>query len=613
MGKIFKKKSDNPPSTGQIINTRKSKGKKAIRGIIIAVVLVVVVGFVYSRGKKGLNENDAQASSQTVKVEKRDIKSILSSSGTIEPLNTYDVKTLVEGEVITADFEEGDQVKDGDVLYQITTDDVDSKINTSETSVKRAEDSYKTAKKNYDKAVDKYNDAVADYNDAEKEYSDLTIKSDKAGIVKKLYVKKGDSVQPGSQIADIYDNSSMLLEVPFNSFDVTSSLIGKKAEVEITDSNETIEGKVTKVSNIEEVLSGNRVVKMVTIEVKNPGGITKETTATASVGDIYSSEQGSFNVLEESTLTADKSGKIGTLTIEEGDKIASGKTVIILESDTYKDQLDSYQKAVDSASDAVDNAKNNMEDANNKIDDAKDSLSDVIDEKTDYSITAPISGQVVSKDVLKGDTISRDSTSKLCTIYDLSAMTFKMQIDELDIRKVKVGQKVNITADALEGVTFNGEVTNISLESTTNEGVTQYPVTVRIDEVGDLLPGMNVTGEIIINEAAGVLAVPSDALMRGDMVLVKDPTVKEAVGNIPVGFKEVKVETGLSDGNYIEVKSGLTGNEEVYIVRSSSSSEVMIPGQFGTGQGGFEQGGGNRQGGSTRQGNRGGGNVIVRP
>jgi HlyD family secretion protein len=591
MGKFFKKKSDNPPSTGQIINTGKSRKKKVMRGIIIAAVLVVVVVLVYSRGKKGQNRDDAQATSQTVKVEKRDIKSILSSSGTIEPLNTYDVKTLVEGEVITADFEEGDQVKDGDVLYQITTDDVDSKINTGETSVKRSEEAYNNSKKNYDKAVDKYNDAVADYNKAEKDYSDLTIKSEKSGIVKKLYVKKGDSVQPGSQIADIYDNSSMLLEVPFNSSDASTSFIGKKAEIQITDSNEKMEGKVTKVSNIEDVLSGNRVVRMVTIEVKNPGGITKGTTATASIGDIYSSEQGTFAVLEESTITADKAGKIGTLTIAEGDKITSGKTVIILKSDTYKDQLDSYQKAVDSASDAVDNAKNNMDDADNKIEDAKDSLKDVIDEKTDYSITAPISGQVVSKDVLKGDTISRASTTKLCTIYDLSAMVFKMQIDELDIKKVKVGQKVNITADALAGIPFSGEVTNISLESTTKEGVTQYPVTVRINEVGDLLPGMNVTGEIIINEVTGVLTVPSDALLRGDSVLLKDPSVKEAVGSIPAGYKEVKVETGLSDGNYIEVKSGLTENEEVYVVRSSNSGEVMVPGQYGAGQGGRYQGG----------------------
>ena len=58
----------------------------------------------------------------------------------------------------------------------------------------------------------------------------------------------------------------------------------------------------------------------------------------------------------------------------------------------------------------------------------------------------------------------------------------------------RVGQKVEVTADALEGQTFTGTVTNVSLESAYSNGVTTYPVTVTMDEMGDLLPGMNVDG-----------------------------------------------------------------------------------------------------------------------
>lgn len=618
--KLFKNKSDIPSGAEQIINRKKPRWKKIVKALVIVIVIVLIVGVVYNRVTKGIHKNNAEAAVQTAKVETRDIQNVLSSSGTIEPLNTYEVKTLVQGEIISADFEEGDQVKKGDVLYQITTDDLDSKIDTSQTSVERAQEAYETAKKKYNEAVEKYKDAQDDYKDASKEYSDLTIKTNISGIVKKLYVKEGDKIQAGSQIADIYDNSSMLLEVPFNTSDVGSSLIGKTAQVEIVDGNETLEGKVTKVSSIEEALSGNRIVKMVTIEVKNPGGITTATTATASVGDKYSSSEGTFQVLEEGTLTADKAGEIHTLNIEEGDRVTDGDAVIILDSDTYKDQLDSYQNAVDNAKDSMENAQNSMEDAQDKIEDAKSSLDEVIDEKTDYSITAPISGQVISKDVLVGDTVSTQANPTLCVIYDLSAVTFKMQIDELDVMKVKVGQKVNITADALEGVNFTGTVTNISLESTANNGVTQYPVTVRIDEVGDLLPGMNVTGEIVVDEVKDVLAIPSDALMRGDVVYVADPTVKEAEGSRPAGFKEVKVETGLTDGDYIEIKSGLTGNEEVYVARNATSVEnpfmMQQGGSFGgPGQGDFSQGqsgrynqSGTRSGSSTRSNT-----ITVRP
>ena len=602
MGKLFRKKSDN--ASEAILRTKKPVWKRVVKIIAILVVVIVIVSTVYNRMARSFKQNDAQAAVQTAKVEKRDIQNILSSSGAIKPLNTYEVKTLVQGEVISAEFEEGDQVKKGDVLYQITTDDLDSKIDSSQTSVERAKENYENAKEKYSKTIEKYNKALADYEDASKEYSDLTIKTDMSGIVKKLYVKKGDKIQAGAQIADIYDNSSMLLEIPFSASEVSASLVGKTAKVEIVDNNEALQGKVTKVSTIEEVLSGNRVVKTVTIEVKNPGGITTATTATASIGKVDSSSEGTFRVLEEGTLTADKAGEINSLNIEEGDRISEGNTVIVLDSDTYKDQLDSYQNNVDNAKDAMENAQTSMEDAQDKIEDAESSRDDIIEEKTDYSITAPISGQVIRKDVLEGDTVTTQANPTLCVIYDLSALTFEMQIDELDVMKVQVGQSVNITADALEDVVFTGVVTNVSLESTSNNGVTQYPVTVRIDEAGDLMPGMNVTGEIIVDEVKNVLAIPSDALQRGDVVYVSDPTVTEAEGTKPAGFKEVKVETGLTDGDFIEIKSGLTGNEEVYVVRNTTTvmKPFMMQEGGGPGQEAYPEQGGRNQGGRAGQG-----------
>ena len=120
-----------------------------------------------------------------------------------------------------------------------------------------------------------------------------------------------------------------------------------------------------------------------------------------------------------------------------------------------------------------------------------------------------------------------------------------MSIDELDIQSVKVGQKVTVTADAFEGQTFSGTVTNVSLESTYSNGVSTYPVTVTMDEAGNLLPGMNVDGVITLEEANDVLTIPVDALMRGNQVYIKDDSVKEQNGPVPAGFKAVEVETGL--------------------------------------------------------------------
>lgn len=563
--------------------------KKLLKvGAILAIVVVAgLIGFKTLIAPKLSVKASSKETVTTANVETRDIKNVLSSSGTIQPLASYSVTTLVSGEIIAADFEEGDTVKEGQVLYQIATDNLDSDIDNAETSVNRAKKEYTKAEKSYQEALEKYAEAQEDYKEAVSEYSDVNVLSTDTGIVTKVYVEAGDTVQAGSQIADVYDNSTMVLTVPFSAAEVNTSFVGKTATVTIGETFETMKGKVTKVSNVEKSLSGNRVVKDVMIEVTNPGGITDTTTASANIGSIYSMDSGAFAVKTNKTITSDLSGEIGFLNIEEGDNVKKGDVVLVISKDSVEDKLKSYLNAIESAQDGIDNAKDSLESKQEAIEDAQAALQDVIDTRTDYSITSPVSGIVISKNTLKGDTVSSNNggnSSALCVIYDLSAVTFDMNVDELDVRSVSEGQEVNITADALEGVEIDGVVTNISLESTSSQGVTQYPVTVRIDNVGDLLPGMNVTGEIVIEKAEGVLAIPSDALQRGDTVYVKDDSVTEAEGEAPSGFKAVQVTTGITDGDYVEIKSGLSEGDEVYVKRASTSmnSDMM---QFNMGGG----------------------------
>jgi HlyD family secretion protein len=559
----------------------KSKLKKSliIIAIIAVVIILIVVGFRVFLVPKAMATLQSKTTASTAKAEMKDIETVLSSSGTIAPIASYDVTTLVSGEIIAADFEEGDIVTEGQVLYQIATDTLDSNIDDAQTNLSRAKKDYEKAEKSYQDALEKYDEAQSDYKEAVSEYSDINVLSTDSGIVTKVYVEVGDTVQVGSQLADVYDNSTMVLTVPFGTAEVSSSMIGKMATVTIEDTFETIKGKVTKVSSVEKSLSGNRVVKDVTIEITNPGGITETTSASANIGNYYSMDSGIFTVKTNTTITSDLAGEISYLNLEENSKVNAGDVVLVISQDTVDKNLKPYLDAIDAAQSTVDNAKDALESRQEAIEDAESSLADSIDKRTDYNIKSPVTGKVITKNSLKGDTINGSSigNSSLCTIYDLSAVTFDMNVDELDVLKVIEGQEVNITADALEGVKIKGVVTNISLSSTSNQGVTQYPVTVRINEVGNLLPGMNVTGEIVIDKAKGVLAIPCDALQRGDKVYVKDDTVKEAVGEVPIGYKAVQVTTGITDGDYIEVISGILEGDEVYVVRT------------GTGMGGIMQ------------------------
>ena len=140
-----------------------------------------------------------------------------------------------------------------------------------------------------------------------------------------------------------------------------------------------------------------------------------------------------------------------------------------------------------------------------------------------------------------------------------------------------VGQSVQVTADAVPDKTYTGTVTRVSMKGSSNGGTTTYPVTVRIDETEGLRPGMNANAEIVTAEAGNALAVPNAAIVRGGYVLVtKDsPSAANADPDMTAreGYVYVPVKTGVSDDDYTQIISGVTGNDTVAYDPSSVSTD----------------------------------------
>ena len=583
-------------------NAGKASGKKGKqlsgknrkkRVLLIAAGVAVLAGgglFWHSHSAKAKMASAKTGEQKTAIATVGTLTSELTSSGTISPKDTYTITSLVEGTVLTADFEEGDQVTEGQVLYQIDASSVESDLKSSENSLARANKSYQQA--------------LEDYQEAVSNYSGNTYKSTRTGFIKKLNIQVGDKVGSNTDLAELYNDQTMKLKVPFLAGEAAVIPAGSQAVVTLTDTEEQLTGVVTAVSNMDEVLDGGRIVRYVTMEVENPGGLTTSHNATVTIGEFVCCSEGTFEAMTDTTMKASITGngslEVEELLVHEGDYVTSGTPLFRIKSKDVEDILDSYQDAVDQAQEKIESAQSNADNKQETYD--------------NYTITAPISGQVITKNVKAGDKIARSSsssTSTLAVIYDLSEVTFEMSVDELDVGRVKVGQTVNVTADAIEGKTFTGKVTNISLQSSQSNGVTNYPVTVTLDEVGDLLPGMNVDGTIILDQVDDALMIPVDSLMRGNRVYVKDDSVTRQQGNIPAGFKAVDVETGISNDDYVQITSGLSEGDEVYVDSASSntSTDMFQMGGMGGpdgGMGGGPGGGNGGQGGNV--GSRGGGN-----
>lgn len=640
---------------------KKRKGKSGKIVILLIVVLAALLGGFFLYKKKGAGQNSQGSQSVTTTTVKRmDITSELTASSSLSPKDTYEVTSLVEGEVIEANFEEGDVVEKGQVLYRIDASSMDSDLSSAQTSLQRAKESAQTAQ--------------SDYAEETARIAGNTYRSTAAGYIKTLYIKEGDKVNNGTKIADLYDDSVMKLVVPFLSGEAAEINVGDEATVTLEDTGEQISGTVTVVSSMEETLSGGRLVKNVTIEVSNPGGLTTDTAASATVDGFVCSAEGTFTAKTETTLSVELSGnkslEIENLLIHEGSYVEKNSDLFQVTAKTAEEYLKEFKDAVESAGDTLENAENKLSNTQDSVD--------------DYTITAPISGTVITKNVKVGDKISKSSsgTTTMAVIYDLSTMTLEMSVDELDVSSVKVGQTVEITADAVEGETFTGTVTNVSLQSSYSNGVTNYPVTVTLDDTGSLLPGMNVDAKIILDSSENALVIPASALMRGNKVYVKKSSdsvqadsdsqntaeagddqgqktgkgtgneAQDAAGgqpdadadagsssdrsgskgtkssdtkssgsknsssgksggsNVPDGFEAVQVTTGIINDDYVEILSGLSEGDEVYVSSDSGSSTQTDQWQMGGmgGPGGDMSGApGGPGGNSGNGGNNGGG------
>ncbi|MCX7715761.1 MAG: HlyD family efflux transporter periplasmic adaptor subunit, partial [Clostridia bacterium] len=299
-------------------NAFQKKKKKTKRNIVIsAIAILLIASFGINFWIKS-SKSESSITYKDVKVERRDITVTLTGTGTIEPVNQYTITSLVSGEVLDAPFNEGDIIKKGSLLYSIDTSDATNNVEKAQISVEKAQQSY------------------AETLETKK---NLSVTSDVSGIIQDLKVDVGDTVSNGTEIATVVDNSTMLLKVPFNSTDAANIRVGQSAKVTLDGSFQTLTGTVSNVSNVENVLTGNMLVRTVTIKVKNPGALTTDDYATAVVGSFACNSGANFEPLSKKTITAKASGDVSKIYYDEGSRVKSGTTILKLTNSDIDTQI----------------------------------------------------------------------------------------------------------------------------------------------------------------------------------------------------------------------------------------------------------------------------------
>ena len=286
------------------------------------------------------------------------------------------------------------------------------------------------------------------------------------------------------------------------------------------------------------------------------------------------------------------SGVISKLYVDYNSVVKAGQVIAELDRTNLMSELSSAQASLKSAQSELDYQKTNYERYKALYDKGLISANDFEQARLSYvqaeqrtrqqkesvkkaqtnlgyaTITSPIDGVVLSKEVEEGQTVASSfSTPTLFKIArDLTDMRVIADVDEADIGDVKEGQRVTFTVDAFPDDTFEGQVTQVRQEAATESNVVTYEVVISApnDDL-KLKPGLTANVVIFTMEAKDVLAVPSKALRftPREAMLNSDETITDTDAKEKVWVKEgsnlkaVAVETGMTNGTLTQITKGL--------------------------------------------------------
>ena len=284
----------------------------------------------------------------------------------------------------------------------------------------------------------------------------------------------------------------------------------------------------------------------------------------------------------------DRTNLISELNAQKA-SLASAQSSLNYQQSNYNRYKTLYDKGLVSA-DEFESARLQYQQAREQVAQSRESVQRAQTNLGYATITSPIDGIILSKSVEEGQTVAASfNTPELFVIaQDLTDMRVIADIDEADIGGVKEGQRVSFTVDAFPDDTFEGAVTQVRQEATTESNVVTYEVVISAPNADlKLKPGLTANVTIFTLEKNNVLAVPSKALrfQPNEALLKKGETIDDCEGDHKLWtkegnvFKAHKVEIGTSNGIMTEITGGIAAGTEILTDFNISGGEMAAPNQ----------------------------------
>lgn len=477
----------------------------------IVVILISGTYFVFS------GDTAVTVTTQEVLVKKKDISVSVSGSGTISPTNTVDIKIKGQGDIRTIAVRAGQSVKQGTTLIALDASDAYQDLATAQVNLETAQLELEKIKKPADTIdVLKIKNQIASAQQKIKDQDVAVANAYKSFLTTSL------AAYPETQTTSV--------EQPT----ISGSYLGEsKGEIKII-SYMTGDGLRFTVSGL---VTGDGVASVTTPQPLGDSGlyITFSTTDTQPNWIVPIPNNRSTSYLSAKTSY-------------ENALITKEKTVA--EQERTLAELDEQLKDLEDGADTLDIRTKELVVAQRKND-----VNEAYKKVSDYLARAPFDGIIASLVAEVGDSVTPSTV--LGTIITNKKIA-EISLNEADIAKVVVGQKVQLTFDALNDVSLDGSIVEIDTIGTNTQGVVTYTVKVAFDERDTRIkPGMTVTASILLEEKKDTLVIPNEAIktMRG------------------------KKTVTLKDGDktrQIEIKTGIVGETETEVVDNLKEGDILL-------------------------------------
>lgn len=527
------------PTAPPLKRARKSPWRGLVTPLIVLIVVAIACFFGYQRiqGARAA----ATAGVQTRAVSRGNLSATVAAAGNLTPAAQVNLNFSSGGIIKEILVKEGDHVKAGQPLLKLQDDELALAAATSESSLKNAQLKLEQAK-----AGPKETDLVS---------AQAKIDSAKAGL---------DKLKQGPTAADIADAQAKITSAQANLAKVKAG----PSDTDIANARQKIEqaknslwaaqssrdatcGRTAKSDDKSSCNSANASVNNGEIAVQTAQNDLEKLLAGPDQNDVVSAQQ---NVVQAQNALA---------------KLRQGPTAAdITQAQTGITQAQASYDALTAGPDNV-----TIQLAQTAVDQAEVSLKQAQLKLRQATIFAPFDGVITAMPVVVGQNIA--GTGNPVQIADLNTLQVVTNVSELDRSRLKVGQEVQMTLEALPGVNVNGVVASISPAGVTTQGVVNFPVTIKlVNPDPAVAPGMTANLNVIIEHKDDVLLVPNRAITTQGRN--RTVTVLYEGQQIPV-----PVQVGMTDGTNTEITGGSLKEGDQVVMASTTAARVGGPGGFG--------------------------------